>query len=78
VVIVAPSPGASDANVTVDGAPHGQAPLVLRLAAGPHRFAFSSTRGPRTVPGDTTIVVRAGQTTSVALRAERAGTASKR
>jgi hypothetical protein len=65
LVIMAPIPAAPDARMTVDGVPRGALPAVLRLRPGRHRIQFMDPGGLAIAPRETTLVVAAGQTTSV-------------
>jgi Zn-dependent M28 family amino/carboxypeptidase len=71
VVILVPAMGTDRGRVTVDDVARGELPLVLRLSAGTHRIAYTGPGEGRATSGDTTIVVNAGQTTSMTFPANR-------
>jgi eukaryotic-like serine/threonine-protein kinase len=77
VVIVAGATRAVDADVAIDGVSRGAAPLLLRIPAGTHRLTTTARR-LAVAPLDTTIVVNAGQTTTVVLRISRGGARTTR
>jgi hypothetical protein len=63
------------ADVTVDGSPVGQTPLALPLSAGPHSVLLVH---PDYRPYPRRILVRAGETTRLAVDLTRVGVPARR